>query len=133
MEQKDKFRIMVIERNDGTKMYHPQVYTPVDVRYKVRLFGFDKIVSSESLLFGFGKLVSSELIYEWRSFRYTADGIVTCDRAIEHGNGSNEIKDAHEMIEKYKLDLVKRIEKRKSDEMKENNKKAKSITYIEAS
>jgi hypothetical protein len=117
MEQKNKFRIMVIERNDGVKIYYPQVFIPIDISYKKNFLG---------------KTLKSELMYDWRSFMSGKDGLTTCDKVSDFGNGGSDISYAHEMIEQYKLDVAKRIEKNKLEKLEHDNKQTKSITFIEA-
>lgn len=117
MEQKDKFRIMVIERNDGVKIYHPQVYTIVSVKNNRKYFWQE---------------LDYQPVYGWRSFTGGSDGLTTHDDANAHGNGGSEIQYAYDMIQQYKLDVAKREEKQKANELEKRNKTTKSITFIEA-
>lgn len=112
--QEQKFRIKVIERNDGTKMYYPQAWVCVDVW---------------RTLLGFGEL---KVKYDWRSFTNTRDGVDTLgwdDKS--DGAGSSDLKFSDEMIEKYKIDLKARHDASVKKDEQEYNEKTKAITFIE--
>lgn len=115
METPLKFRIMVIERNDGARMFHPQVLMPVDIKVKKNWWQ---------------NVIGSEFVYDWRGFRNYRGELVPCLKG-EHGNGGSDTKYAYEEIEQFKLDAAKRGERLRAEELESRNKETKSITYLE--
>lgn len=100
-----KFQIKVIERNDGTKMYHPQVLC---LKNKKEI---------------------------WVGFASNDKGLIpTFEINGEYnGNGCTDdsTKTARKAIEQYKIDYEKRKEFEKSKIQDEFNKATKNITYID--
>lgn len=112
--QQQKFRIKVIERNDGVKMYHPQVREIVDMKPPILWFG------------------EMKLVYDWRGLTTAEDGYDTLGwKDKSDGCGTTDIESANKMIEQYKVDFKKRCEVSREKEQKEKNEAIKEITYIE--
>lgn len=125
--QERKFRIKVIERNDGIKMYHPQVWVLVDYKSISFMESFKLWIQNK-------KEESLYLIYDWRSIT-TKDadyyGYDTCHDAKSDGCGGSTIEFAYEVIEKYKVDFKRRCDERVEREQKEKNEAIKEIAYVE--
>ena len=99
-KQPRKYRIKVIKKNNDTIMYHPQVWLITDIKYG---FFFE--------WFGWDIFSSPRYKYDWRGLINESDGLNTCDKKNDDGNGYSNIELAYKEIEQYKIDSQKRYEK----------------------
>ena len=112
-----KYRLKVLEQNDGTKMYCPQIYCCTDFSYRRKYWLFGE----RQEFYG----------YEWKSFHIQEDGIEVSFSKNSDGCSSSNIEDANNIIEKYKIDSDKRYAERRKRAQDENDKKIKNIEYID--
>ena len=123
-EKKDRFRIMIVEANDGTKKYSPQKWMTVDYTLPFFLFSWKPV----------------KYIYDWVDF-YQIDGKIRtplskCHMGIKYQY--RQMEDAKKLIELYKIQqqeernaYAKLMEELAVRTQEEENKKPKGITYIE--
>ncbi len=114
----EKFRIKVVEKNNGEKFYCPQIYvvTKTSLSFLQRMA---KRFNGEE-----------EVIREWRGFISSKDGYDILWRS-EDGVGSSEQENAEKMIYQYIIDDDIRMKKYLSDEKMKREHSVKKISYIE--